>query len=282
MNSLPQGISSGLVGSLESRPPPGNQRVITSYYLWKWADNDLPGRPAEVLADLSAGRMPPALQPFAPSALGAALDRLAARRRTEEWQQETIPADGGGMALCVFVTRATRGRRKADSKPLWQAVSPLGLSGGEEGGRRLIDGLPPKLNEWSGGQFSASLYDVALADLPGLVRAIDPAKENPYTTLGGRIPGHFVQCFADQESGRFCVEWAANTQLPEWIWNQWRAQDPARLAALGGAYAGEDLPTERDPELLTYEDTLRLFERFWRGEPRPADQPWRCLNDELG
>ena len=108
-----------------------------------------------------------------------------------------------------------------------------------------------------------------------------PARKDAYATLGGRTPGHFVQCLVDK-GGRFCVEWAANTQLPEWIWDQWRAQDPARLAALGGAYEGEDLPTDRDPDLLGFEDTLRLFEQFWRGEPRPADRPWRCLNDELG
>ena len=255
--------------------------MITSYYFWKWADNDLPGRPAEVLADLSAGRMHLALQPFDPSTLCAALDRLATRRRAAEWQRETVPADGGGLARCVFMTRATPGRWKVDPKPFWKAVSPLGLSGGEEGGDRLIDGLEPKLNEWSGGQTAGTLYDMALADLPGLLRAIDPARENPYATSGGRILGHFVQCYADK-GGCFCVAWAANTPLPEWVWDQWRALDPARLAALGGVDASGDLPTDIEPELLTCEDTLRLFERSWRGKPRPADQPWRCLNDMLG
>lgn len=255
--------------------------MLTSYYLWKWADNDLPGRPAEVLAALSAGQMHPALQPFDPGALDAALDRLATQRRTEEWQRETIPADGGGLARGVFVTRATQGRRKPDPKPFWRAVAPLGLSGGEEGGGRLIDGLEPKLNEWNGGQAARSLYDVALADLPGLLRAVDPARDNSHAALGGRVPGRFVQCHA-KENGRFVVKWAANTRLPEWVWDQWRARDPARLVAPGGVDQGRDLPPDTDPDRVTYEDTPRLFGRFWHGEPRPADQLWPCINDLLG
>ncbi len=38
--------------------------MIAEYYFWKWADNDLPGKPAEVYASLLRGEMHPALQTF--------------------------------------------------------------------------------------------------------------------------------------------------------------------------------------------------------------------------
>lgn len=51
----------------------GNHSMLASYYFWHWADNDLPGRPAEILPDLLAGRLPPALAPFDARPLCAAL-----------------------------------------------------------------------------------------------------------------------------------------------------------------------------------------------------------------
>ena len=38
--------------------------MISSYYLWKWADNDLPGKPNEVFSALIKGALHPALQTF--------------------------------------------------------------------------------------------------------------------------------------------------------------------------------------------------------------------------
>jgi hypothetical protein len=54
-----------------------------TYYIWKWADNDLPGRPTEIVSQLCAGQLPPALQPFGPEKILGILAKVADQRRTE-------------------------------------------------------------------------------------------------------------------------------------------------------------------------------------------------------
>ena len=65
-----------------------------SYYFWKWADNDSPGRFPEVHAALLRGEMPPALQFFDPQPLLAALEETAARPewgQAADWTWEAVP-----------------------------------------------------------------------------------------------------------------------------------------------------------------------------------------------
>jgi hypothetical protein len=74
------------------------------------------------------------------------------------------------------------------------------------------------------------------------------------------------------------VEWRENhiEKAPDQF-NQWRARDSERLAALAGADDTVRLPQNKDPDLLRFSDTLRIFEAFFRGEPRPAQYCWRTL-----
>lgn len=86
-------------------------------------------------------------------------------------------------------------------------------------------------------------------------------------------------CSTTQTGGAFCVEWAHNVQVRgKMKWNQWRAQDAKRLAALGGTNPDEPMRKQLEPDLLTYRDTLRIFEAFLRREPRPAQYSWRNIN----
>ena len=52
----------------------------SSYYFWKWADNDLPGKPPEVWVALLRGEMHPALQSFDATSLLNALEDAATER----------------------------------------------------------------------------------------------------------------------------------------------------------------------------------------------------------
>lgn len=252
---------------------------MASYYFWKWAENDLPGRPAEVQADLLRGEMHPALQPFDPRRLLTTLRTMATRHRDEEWQWEVMAGGPKRLAGFVFVTDAFQGVSKARQSRLWRAFAPLKLSGYDEGTGGIIYSLPPKLNCFKSGQSASPMYDVGLDDLPVLLRGLDPKKTDPFGILGNRHD-HFVQCYA--EGRRFIVEWACNQQLPKTIWDQWRAQDAKRLEALGSVYGGEKIATSKAPDLLRYADTLRIFQAFVRGEPRPTRTPWRNINLMLG
>lgn len=78
----------------------------TSYYFWKWADNDLPGKPADVYASLMRGQLHPALQPFDARPLLRALKKLGTKKRKngEEWDLVTHPALSPDRAHFVFIT----------------------------------------------------------------------------------------------------------------------------------------------------------------------------------
>ena len=252
---------------------------MASYYFWKWAENDLPGRPVEVQADLLRGQMHPALQPFDPRRLLTALRKLAARHRDEEWHWEAVPAGGGAQTRFVFVTCPPFDDTEARARQFIRTFSRLGLSGYDEQKGWVIQGLSPKINVFINGQLPRErAYDITEDDLPSLLRRIDPKRSDPFGILDNRHH-HFVQCWA--EGRRFTVEWARNEYLPKTIWDQWRAQDAQRLDALGGVYGGEELPPSKDPDLLRYADTLRIFQAFVRDEPRPTRYPWRNINHLL-
>src|ERR1700691_2948914 len=127
---------------------------VGSYYFWKWADNDLPGRPAEVHADLLRGEMHPALQTFDARPLLKKLKSAATRGRAcdEEWDWEVTPCDAPEQARFVFVTCPLLNGSEARVRWFSDEFAPLGLSGFDDGGGRLIPCLPPKLNSFILGQ----------------------------------------------------------------------------------------------------------------------------------
>jgi len=153
---------------------------------------------------------------------------------------------------------------------------PLKLSGIEEAYGRLIPCLRPKLNEFIPGQFpDETAYDIGADDLPVLLRLIIPGEPNAWAELLDRNRG----TVAIAKGRRFTVEWR---EWPDWKapakFTHWRAQDPQRLAALGGSYDGGEIATNKDPDSLRYADTLRIFQAFLRGELRPAQYAWRNIN----
>jgi hypothetical protein len=254
-----------------------------SYYFWKWADNDLPGRPSEVHAEMLAGRLPAALQAFDPTRLLKKLHVAAAegRLRGEEWDWSVGSEKSSDRARFVFVCCPRIDSSEASVRRFAKRFGWLGLSGIDEATGQVIPCLKPKRNCFHSGQQPAErYYDIDAKDLPHLVRGIDPHGGDPFGIIEDSR-GYFVQCFA--EGRRFYVEWAQNRYFArkETQWDQWRAQDASRLAACGKTYNGEELPTHSDPDLMRYSDTLRIFEAFLRRECRPAQYAWRNINSLL-
>ena len=250
-----------------------------SYYFWKWADNDLPGRPAEVHADLLRGEMHPALQIFDARPLLKKLQSAAARRRRydEEWDWEVTPGDAPERAQFVFVTCPQLNGTEERVRWFSHEFVPLGLSGyGEESGQ-LIPCLPPKLNSFILGQFPYEpSYDISIGDLPVLLRRIRPSLPEPW----GELLDQHRLVFATAVGRRFRVEWQEFRigKTPDHF-DRRRALDRQRLAALGAADDRVALPRNQDPDFLRFADALRIFEAFLRGEPRPDRYFWRKIND---
>jgi len=244
-----------------------------SYYFWKWADNDFPGRPTEVLADLLRGEMHPALQTFDARPLLHKLESAASRGRKvgEEWDWEVPPGGAPERTRFVFVACPLVNKTKAWAMLYQREFFRLGLSGSDEQNGRIIPGLLPKLNVFTTGQLDEPNYDITPDDLPGLLRAIAPKEPDPFAILEDRR-SRYVQCYA--HGPRFCVEWRDNYDPGVWKkFDHWVAQDRTRLAALDGPY-DRDIAEGKDPDLLRYADTLRIFQAFMLGEPRPEKYHW--------
>ena len=234
--------------------------VEANYYFWKWADNDLPGRPAEIMAALQRGALPPALQPFDPRRLLSTLRRTASRRpKSEQWRWDVVTPATPERARCVYVTRSSGKEFDDWYLRFWQAFERLGLSGCVEKTGALIPGnppcstggLPPKSNCFSIMQESGWFYDVELADLPGLLRSVDENRRYPWATLENRL-GHYVQCEAQGED-KFVVEWAyKQTAGKETVWDHLRARDPGRPTAEEEAARERYVATTRTTAMQRY------------------------------
>ncbi|MCX6908724.1 MAG: hypothetical protein NTY01_11860, partial [Verrucomicrobia bacterium] len=146
----------------------------------------------------------------------------------------------------------------------------------DERGGHLISCLPPKLNCFITGQHPREpLYDITQNDLPLLLRRIRPIRDNPWGELWNRRNDAVV---AIAEGRRYRVEWReVGDENPAVHFTQWRGRDAKRLAALGGKDDTLALPTETDPDFLTYADTLRIFRAFLCGQPRPSQYHWRDI-----
>lgn len=140
--------------------------MIGEYYFWKWADNDLPGKPCDVYAALLRGEMHSALQRFDSTPLLKLLSKVAAKRR-----------------------RPCPGIEKFDGAN-WDLIKELlatGLSGFDENHGKTIDFLLPKLNGFELGQYPDEEYaDITAEDLPVLLRRIRRGEPAATATLTDR------------------------------------------------------------------------------------------------
>jgi hypothetical protein len=251
-----------------------------TYCLWKWADNDLPGRPNEVFAALMRGELHPALQRFDAQPLLARLEELSARRRElgEEWDWQVHPSDNPTKARFVFLTCPHLNGSEDRATSFADAMNGLEVSGYDEQFGHVIHVLDPKFNCFLFGQDHRERhYDITAEDLPALLRRIDREARDPFAVLEDRRHC-FVQCCAHKR--RFCVEWRENYDLNNWNdFAHWRAHDPRRSGAIREAV--ESRHGGPDHDTLTFADTVRIFQAFVQGNPKPSRYRWRDIKPLL-
>lgn len=255
--------------------------MISSYYLWKWAANDLPGKPSEVFSTLIKGALHPTLQTFNAHPLLRRLESFAKTRRKmgEEWNWQVHPSNDLMAARFVFLTCPDFRGSDEQAVSFRKTMRKLGISGYDEGCGHVIHSLKPKLNCIQYGQdHQERYYDITPDDVPSLLRRIDRDLSDPYAILEDRRC-YFVQCLAHER--RFHVEWRENYD-PDNNWNNfahWRAYTLKRLKARRQA-----APAQRkrpDHDTVTFAETVNIFQAFLRGESKPPRYYWRDFKPSL-
>ena len=270
--------------------------MTASYYLWKWADNDLPGQPNEVFSELLHGRMHPAIQSFDPTPVVRRLERMATRGRPkgEEWDWQIHQATNGQQASFIFLTCPTIGRYGGMRRRFCDSLLDLDIAGYDEQRGQLSHYALPKMNCWEAGDSDEDVYDIGEDDLPVLLRRMHPDSLVSYAVLTNR-QNHFVQCSIFKR--RFTIEWRENYDLFDFSkFGQWRAGYFNSTPGRPRLFVPKEYESYRvnkkcvlvplkarkhKEELILYRDTLRIFRAFLRGEPRPPQYRWQDIKDEL-
>jgi len=269
--------------------------MTASYYLWKWADNDLPGPPNEVFSQLLHGRMHPAIQAFDPVPVVRQLKQIAAQGRSagEEWDWQIHRGPTGKQASFIFLTCPPVQRFGQMRQRFLDMLLYLDISGYDEERGQLMYCFLPKINCWECSEMDQeTFYDVTEDDLPVLFRRIRPDSPTSYATLMNR-QNHFVNCGIYKR--RFTVEWRELYDLADFTkCGHWRA-GYFEGASVRRLFVPPDCEYERvkncelvpqragvnEYELILYRDTLRIFQAFLRGDPRPPQYHWQDIKDEL-
>jgi hypothetical protein len=263
-----------------------------TYYLWKWADNNLPGAPNEVFSELLHGRLHPALQPFDARPMLRDLEATAATRQAygEDWQWQVLPGNAPERAHFIFLQCPKLAAHGVFDPHFKRLVYPWGLSGYDEAAGDLIDCLLPKLNALVLKLDSTEThFDVTEDDLPVLLGRLKSKRfDSAYLV---NAVGYWIECTPYSEG--FIVEWRERRDRIEDAhadhWragrNQgWDARPKPRYRAerrfLGGQWREIRLKTFPQ-EKLRYADALRIFRAFLKGEPHPARYHWRDIEAEL-
>jgi hypothetical protein len=246
--------------------------MIHTCYLWRWAENDRPGRPAEVLAALAAGQTAAALQPFRICQVHARLVRLLEAHRGA-WREVHIEraaaVDSGAwwIRLTGCVPRL--------APQLLGAVWEAGLTVYDATSDRLV-GLPKhNLVEMAGRR---QFVDVEVADLPGLLHELAGTPGLAALACYDR-DGNMFQVWA--HGRQFAVEWQVlvNRQPQHHrIWVAGRPGTSRRRWRLGTVATGLDLFA---PERLSVAEVYRLWRSFLTNPCRPPSHRWRDVTAQL-
>lgn len=269
--------------------------TTSSYYLWKWADNDLSGQPNEVVADLVRGEMHPSLQAFDPEPVTRELQRALQEGllSNEEWTWQVCLAGSNNEARFVHASCLLKDNPTFSREPFLDRLDALGISGYDEQRGRLIECLSPKLNTFQSEQWwDEPHYDIDSDALAVLLRRLNSADPNPFASLQDRR-GNFVQCMA--YGRRFSVEWHERLDPKNWEHTApWRLEcfpvsgKRRHFIPAGVKYRlvkGNDWVAcatgKSDHETIAFSETLAVFRAFLRGEPKPARYRWRNITKEV-
>lgn len=249
-----------------------------SYHFWKWADNQEPGRPLEVQAQLLRGQLPFALQPFDAHPLLDRLQNAAARWRLqgEVWTWQVHPRHTPAAAHFVHVMCPAVNDSPARVEWFGNTFLPLELSGIEEAFGRIIPCLRPKHSQFIPLQLPAeTVYDIDEGDLPRLLRLVVPSLPSAGAELLTR--NHGVAALASGR--RFRVEWREHASWSAPLqFTQWRAG--AKITPHFAIPAHPPIKAARQTrrELLSFAETLQILVACLRGQPRPLEYSWQALS----
>jgi hypothetical protein len=263
--------------------------MIASYYFWKWADNDVPGCPEEVHAELLRGKLHPAIESFDPAKLIKQLDKGAARGRQsdEEWSWQVIPSTQAGLASAVFATAVLpdgiRPHKIQMSRVLWPFLLKHRIA--MHGEDSPLAGPDLKHNHIYSGQ-GLSRYDIQPQEVRALLLTLRRTQADPFLILGDP-KGDYVQCYLEKRR-RYVLEWR-QYHVPLWNdsrisnYEHWRRVDQQRKAALPPQlrHPKAKVPEDQDPDLVTFALVVEAFEAFVRGEPIPRLEHWRSIKEEI-
>jgi hypothetical protein len=265
-----------------------------SGYLWKWADNDLPGRPNDVFAKLVRGEMHPALQPFDPMPVVQVLEKCSddGLADHEEWSWRICPHGKGQRARFIYLQCLLKDNPTHSPEPVLDQLQALDMSGYDDECHRLIPNLSPKLNMFLSEQWDERSYDIDGDELAVLLRRLSPSGSNPFAILTDRC-GNFVQCMG--HGCRYNVEWHEQTDPKDW--NQlrsWRLESvPVPKKRRYFIPAGVEYSRvkdrdwhpcftgDSDHETISFSETLSIFRCFLHGKPRPRQYRWRNITTEI-
>jgi hypothetical protein len=249
--------------------------MASHYYIWKWADNNLNGRPPEIVAHLCAGEMPEMLQAFKPQRVLKRLDEVAAKRRSQTGElliqsQE----EQGGRVRFIHLCDPASGSDWLTNKLLW-AVWDAHLTLYDESTNRLL-GLPKRnVVEVCWGE---QLVDIEASEIPALLRRLG-SRHGLGALACYDKNGNMFQIWAHRR--RFAVEWQL---LPDrdfkrhQIWIAGRQRKSRAKVILG--------PPNRCMKLFAHEtlnidEVQRLWESFLKSKRRPTGYSWRDITEDL-
>ena len=247
----------------------------TEYYIWKWADNDLPGKPTEVVDGLCAGDLPPALEQFLVRKVHPRLAKVLNQCRSELSEIFVDPLmTAAGAARFIRFRHPLGDSEWLANQLLWSGWDAE-LTVFNATANRLI-GLPKRnVVEMSAGR---QLVDIGRADIPVLLHRL--ANEPGLVAFACYDrDGNMFQVWAHQR--RYAVEWQV---LPvrdfnlHRIWVAGRPIPTQRRARLGSLDGGLELFSR---ELLEMPEVYGLWTSFLEGANRPASHVWRDVTRDL-
>jgi len=247
----------------------------TEYYIWKWADNDLPGRPAEVEDGLCAGDLPPALQQFLVRKVYPRLVKVLNRCRAELSEILVDPQlTAAGAARFIRLRHPLGDSAWLANQLLWSGWDAE-LTVYNATAQRLI-GLPKRnVVEMPAGR---QCVDIGRADIPGLLHQLAQEPDLAALACYDR-DGNMFQVWAHQR--RYAVEWqvlpARDFNLHR-IWVAGRPLPTQRRARLGALENGLELYSR---ELLEMAEVAGLWAAFLAGAKLPASHVWRDVTRNL-